>query len=242
VRIVIPSVRYADFLAVTLPAWRAFLPDAALTVVTAPGDRATIAIARAAGATVLVTDIWTRPVPVPHNPTDEPVVFNKAGALDEGFGFTGSRSPPALGEWCLALDSDLVPFGPWPTHLSKDLDTLYGCPRYVCKTPASLRSHQRGTRPRARLRLIEARPWFHHPYRATITGSPVNAARRCLGYFQLFRYRPGRQFGHSRTAARYDLDFHHHFARRVGLTDLYLLHLGSVGRDNWEGRTTATWT
>ena len=53
-RVVIPSVDYADMLEATLPAWRRLLPAATIVVVTAKHDRATIALTRSSGAALLV--------------------------------------------------------------------------------------------------------------------------------------------------------------------------------------------
>src|SRR5690606_37733393 len=78
VRVVIPSVNYADFLADTLPAWQAFLPrDAKIAVVTTPEDRETQAVAASCDVPCCVTDVWTR----------DGAIFNKGSALDLAFGF-----------------------------------------------------------------------------------------------------------------------------------------------------------
>jgi hypothetical protein len=58
VRIVIPSVNYADMLAVSLPAWRSEFPGAEVVVVTAPADQATQETAERFGARLCVTDAW----------------------------------------------------------------------------------------------------------------------------------------------------------------------------------------
>jgi hypothetical protein len=124
VRIVIPSVDYADMLAATLPAWRQTFPTAAFVVVTAKRDRATIATAHAAGAAVLETEAWTAGG---HR-------FNKARALDEAFDFA---SRPA-GEICIAIDADVYPFGALhPLAITSDT-TLYCCDRFYCESPAIL--------------------------------------------------------------------------------------------------------
>jgi hypothetical protein len=69
----------------------------------------------------------------------------------------------------------------------------------------------------------------------------LETGARCLGYFQLFRWRPGVGFGHYKTAGKYDLDFRTHFRRRVGLSDMYVLHLGEQNRRNWRGRIVPRW-
>jgi len=123
VRVVIPSVDYADMLAATLPAWRRLLPAADLIVVTAKHDRATFKIARSSGAALLVTDAWYR----------EGAAFNKARALDEAFEF---RERPA-GEVCIAIDADVYPFGAFNPDAIAD-GVIYSVDRFYIDTPATL--------------------------------------------------------------------------------------------------------
>ncbi len=122
-RIVVPAVDYADFLAVTLPAWRRLFPAADLIVVTAPRDRRTAAIARDLGVGLVVTDAWHR----------DGAAFNKAAALDEAFGFAGLEA----GALCLALDADVYPAGALNLE-ALDAGVLYGCDRFYCPTAATL--------------------------------------------------------------------------------------------------------
>ena len=96
-RAVIVSVRYADFLSVTLPSWKAFLPKGTLTVVTAPNDAETIGVARRLKVPVYTTDAWTSMDPSCHTGATK-VHFNKALALDHSLGLHGNRPAPALGE------------------------------------------------------------------------------------------------------------------------------------------------
>jgi len=131
-RVVVPSVGYADMLAATLPAWRALLPRADLRVVTAPGDLPTLRVARLAGAAPIVVEAWTQ----------DGASFNKAAALDQAFGFGVRGIPPAIGEPCLALDADVYPAGAVPDWLQSD--ALYGCARHLCTSPASLAAFQLG--------------------------------------------------------------------------------------------------
>lgn len=233
-RVVIPSLRYADYLAVTLPAWLALVPRKRLVVVTAPEDTETAAVAAAHEVTLVVTDAWTR----------DGAVLNKARALDEAFGFVDSPiRPPSPDETCLALDADVVPFGVLPPFDAIAADTLYGCARYACPTPQALRDHRAGRTVPAQLPLIAPRLRGEpRPQLVPHTDEGVRACgRQCLGYFQLFRWRPGIRFGESRTAAKYDLDFRQHFGARVGLTSIYVLHLGDQSRENWRGRVMPRW-
>jgi hypothetical protein len=122
-RIVIPSVDYADMLTATLPAWRRQFPDAQLVVVTSHRDRRTAAIARELGAGILVTDAWYR----------DGHAFNKARALDEAFNFAALEA----GELCIAIDADVYPFGALELEALR-AGVLYGCDRFYCETPAAL--------------------------------------------------------------------------------------------------------
>lgn len=233
-RVVIPSVDYADHLAVTLPAWQQLLPGAAITVVTAPADAPTQALALELGARVVITSAWYE-----HGHT-----FDKGAALDEAFGFSGTTiPPPERGERCLAVDADVYPFGQLPEERLRP-NTIYGCARYLCASPAELEAHRRGETTRAQLPLLMPR------YRgsdgpAGVVGAPQELADRtakaCLGYFQLFRYYPGQTFGSFKTAGKYDIVFRDLFARRAALRDFYVLHLGSPSRANWRGRVQPRW-
>ncbi len=122
-RVVIPSVNYGDMLAVTLPAWRRLLPSADLIVVTAKHDRATLTVARANRASLLITDAWYR----------EGADFNKARALDEAFEFP--ERP--LGEVCVAIDADVYPFGALELDAIAD-GVIYSVDRFYIDTPATL--------------------------------------------------------------------------------------------------------
>jgi hypothetical protein len=123
VRIVIPSVDYADMLGATLPAWRGTFPAATLVVVTARHDRATLDTARAAGAAVLVTDAWYR----------RGRAFDKAAALDEAFDFPARE----LGEICIAIDADVYPFGVFDVEAIA-AGVLYSVDRFYVDSPATL--------------------------------------------------------------------------------------------------------
>ena len=232
-RIVIPSLRYGDYLAVVLPAWRRFQPTADLTVVTSASDPESQAVARAHGADLCLTDAWTR----------DGAVLNKAAALDVAFGFVpGHRDAPAFNELCLAIDCDVVPFGVFPPDATIRPDTVYGCPRYHCASPADLEAHRAGRTTRAALRLIA--PKTRGRSYVAIENTRPNAiacAERCLGYFQLFRHRRGLRFGSYSTCASYDLAFRKSFARGAALWDCYVLHLGDSDRENWKGRMLAPW-
>jgi len=123
VRIVIPSVDYADMIGVTLPAWRQQFPAATIVVVTAKHDRATFAVARELGAALLVTDAWYR----------RGAKFDKAAALDEAFDFPARE----LGEICIAIDADVYPFGAFNLEALR-AGVLYSVDRFYLESPAAL--------------------------------------------------------------------------------------------------------
>lgn len=241
-KVLIPCVQYADHLAVTLPAWLAILPDEAdVIVATAADDTDTIETVMRIGhdamtrrrlaPEVFVTDAWTR----------GGATFNKALAMDEALGI-GGACKLQCGEIGLALDVDVFPFGTFPELDAIERDTIYGCARYRCPSPAYLHTHQAGLSDRRDLDLIP--PKVRGQNYVTIENTRENArqsASKCLGYFQLFRWRPGIQFGSHDTAGKYDLDFRDQFPKRVGLQEIYVLHLGEQDRRNWKGRILPKW-
>lgn len=234
-RAVIPCVDHADFLAETLPAWRRWLPaDAWITVVTAHTDHETQAIAVKYEVDCLVTDVWWQ----------DAAIFNKAAALDAAFGFGMAHRlrGPAENEVCLSLDADVYPCGRARALERLERDVLYGCARYTCDTPADLDAHRLGRTQRSDLALISSRalPDGYAPI-ANTPQTVAQMAAKCLGYFQLFRYCPGLQFGSWPTASKYDVAFRGRFRQKVGLLEPYVLHLGEQKTGNWEGRCVAPW-
>lgn len=230
-RAVIPAVDYADILAVTLPAWAALLPQGCLTVVTTPKDAATRAVADACGVKVHLTDAWYRADRSCHFRLDqEAIVFNKALALDEAFGFLSD--PPAPSEVCVSIDADGYPIGRFPYEEAIPASAVVGAWRYNCATQADLVAHLSGDLPRT-----------HFPKMKNSEGGPV-------GYLQAFRYQPGMRFGSYPNAGKYDIHFmRKHVTQRlmVDESQLYILHLGPVGdsptlpRKNWYGRSVPQW-
>lgn len=231
-RVVIPSVDYADFAAVTLPAWQAFLPGADLVLATRPADRDSIAVAAAAGVRCCVTDAWGH----------DGAVFNKARALDEAFGFApGFRDRPKTGAVCLSIDADVYPGGQMPRAETLVSGVLYGCARYACASPEALEDHLGGRTARSELSLIPPRVKGESSPTQLAGMDPAQAGRRALGFFQLFLATPTIAFGSYPSAGKYDIEFRRHFASRVGLTDVYCLHLGGLDRRNWRGRVMPPW-
>lgn len=221
-RWVIASVRYADFLAVTLPAWKAFVP-AGLVVATAPEDFDTQDVAAQCGVPCVVTDAWTRTDPSEHNggaPT-----FNLGYALNVALGLRENLVPPPAPREVLGhASADCYPFGTWPDENSIADDRIYGFWRHECLTPEALAQHLDKTSPRSNYRRLK------------------NSGGRPIGYCQFFRHVPGRAFGSYPTAGKFDT----HFVERVGpyemRDEMYFLHLGEHDNHaNWAGRVMPPW-
>jgi hypothetical protein len=232
--VVIPSAGYADFLAVSGPAWRAFLPEADIRVVTTLEDVQTVELAERLGVRCLITDAWRK----------DGAPLNKGAALDDALGITcrwPAVAPLHEGQLCLAVDADTVPFGVFPTIPPGAANVLYGCPRYACTSMAELDAYRRGEVAIGKdLPLIVPRVKGHDPDTSPQV-SPAEAARRALGYFQLFRWRPGVSFGSYPSAGKYDIAFRQHFTRREAVTSMHVLHLGPMTRKNWRGRVIPRW-
>lgn len=219
-RVVIPSVNYADFLAVTLPAWKRLLPSVDFLVVTSAADEATRNVAARNETAVVLSEDWLA----------GGATFNKAAALDRAFAFDGSPPRPiADGEWCLSLDADVYPFGKFSSLPGGYERVLYSVLRYGCPTREDFLGHLDGRLPLSH--FDEIRMW--KPGRV-----PDPAGLQ--GYFQLWRFRPGDRFGSYPTAAKYDVHFGRQFPVRRYLDGLYVLHLGEHRR-NWNGRVTPPW-
>lgn len=115
------------------------------------------------------------------------------------------------GEIVVKIDADVIPHGTLPTEIEHN--TIYGCARY----------DESG-------KLLK----FHS--RKNPNPTPEQCARRCIGFFQMFKYRRGRIFGSYPDASRYDIDFRRKFSRRVALPDFYVTHIGPMSKRNWKGR------
>lgn len=213
-RVIVTSVNYADFLAITLPAWRELLPMARIRVITSPEDRETQDVALASRCECLVVDVWHK----------DGAVFNKAAALD--LGLSGAQN----GDWCLALDADVYPVGVLPSVMPSTERSLFSVHRYACHTPDELQAHLAGVMPLSSFERIQM--WKRSPHLADPAG--------LQGYFQLWQFRDGDSFGSYPSAARYDVEFGRKFPRREYLDGLYVLHLGEH-RKNWSGRVTPRW-
>jgi len=222
---VIPSVNYADMLAVTLPAWKAAVPRATLRVVTSRQDIETHRVCREAGVEAYQTDAWTA----------DGARVNKALALDEAF------AGAVFGELCLAIDADCYPFGTFPAEDIFAPDVLYGCVRYLCRSMLELNAHRDGRVPREALPLMG-----HHLERTgygLVANTPAEVARLAAegpGYFKVWRY-GAQRFGSYHTAGAYDTFFAEKFAEKRPIMDFYVLHLGPSRGKNWGGRLVPRW-
>ena len=222
---VLPSVQYADFLAVTLPAWQRALPTATIRVVTSREDTETHRVCHESGIEALQTDAWKA----------DRATLNSAKALDEAF----AQATP--GELCLSIDADCYPCGTFPSEETFAPDVLYGCARYRCLSMADLHAHLDGRTPREALPLMG-----HHLERggyglvANTTDAVARLAAEGPGYFKAFRYGAVR-FGSFRTAGAYDTTFAAKFTKKRPLVDFYVLHLGPSRGRNWSRRIVPRW-
>jgi hypothetical protein len=222
---VIPSVNYADMLAVTLPAWKAAVPRATLRVVTSRQDIETHRVCRAAGVEALQTDAWKA----------DGARLNAARALDEAF------TVAAPGEICLSIDADCYPFGVFPTEDAIAPGVLYGCARYLCRSTTELRAHLNGLTRRETLPLMGHHlEWFGYGLVANTPEAVARLAAEGPGYFKVWRYGAER-FGSYATAGAYDTHFAAKFANKRPLVDCYVLHLGPSRGKNWAGRLVPQW-
>ena len=223
-RAIICSVKCGDFLASTLPAWKALL-GAQLGVATSPEDTETQAVCAKHDVPAWVTDAWARIDPTCHHGSSPPA-FNMPLGLDEAFGFIpGLRDRPRDGELCLSLNADVYPFGRLPSEKDIPAGIMAGWWRHECPTPQDLAAHVTGKR------AISEYP------RMKTSGS------RPVGYAQLFRYSPGFRFGSYHSAAKYDVHVFAKFQRTEMRNELYLFHLGGKegGKANWVGRCVPRW-
>lgn len=223
--IVIPSVHYADLLAVTLPAWRRALPTATIRVVTSREDTETHQVCREAGVEPHQTDAWQA----------DGAILNTAKALDEALAQT------ALGELCLSVDADCYPCGTFPSEDTFAPDVLYGCVRYLCMSMADLHAHLDGRTPR------EALPLMGHRLERTGYGILANTPEEVTrlagegpGYCKAWRY-SNLRFGSFRTAGAYDTAFAAKFTKKRPIVDFYVLHLGPSRGKNWARRVVPRW-
>lgn len=221
-RFAITSVHYSDFLAVTLPGWKAVIPEG-LVVATSPDDRDTQVVAAAHGVPVVQTTAWYERAPDGHEGGDP--TMNIGYGLNVALGLAGDVVAPAAdGELVGHASADCYPFGSWPDDATLAADCLYGFWRHACPTQRDLDAHLDGRTTRA-----------HYPKLKNSGGRPV-------GYFQVFRAGRGRKFPSYPTAGKFDTAVIARFPRWEMRDEVYLLHLGPHdNHQNWAGRCVPRW-
>ena len=223
-RVVIPSVNYADYLAATLPAWCQILNAEHIRIVTTDSDYDSKRVADENGCQIIVTDRWKQ----------DGAILNKAAAMDEAFGFTGSLKPPDHDELCFSIDADTHPFGNLPQDSFFESDFIYGCHRYMCESPNKLHKVINGELKRHQMsRMIS---WGK---RARQSHHRHNPQVLC-GYVQAFRYKAGMSFGSYPAANEYDVQFALKFPYSKLIPSLWVMHLGE-NHVNWTGRVSEKW-
>ena len=222
----IACVGYDDLLQLTLGA--AVRAVDRVTVVTAPWDERTPAVAGQLGANLLVTDAWR-----------VRGTFNKARALNE---WMASIAGAGEDTWLMALDADvLLPEDHALPRTGLDPESLYGAQRRMCAGQMEWKEYQESKRdlnsfPLERLPMFGGRLW-----------GTVQARNEAglLGYLQLWNPAHAKgwpRFREAPTASNYDVMFGLSFpenARRF-LPGYEVLHLGPT-RVNWAGRRSERW-
>jgi hypothetical protein len=221
-RIVLTSVGYADFLAVTIAAWKRVVPAGCLTLATSPDDVDSQRLAAAHRLSFIATDAWSNTDSSCH--VGARPGFNMALGLDVSLGLIRAcLPPPEEGEICGHVNADCYPTGDWPAEDTFAPETVYGFWRYECQTPTDLDAYLKGLKDKAAYSRIK-----------TAKGAPT-------GYCQIFRWRPGLRFGSYPSAGAFDTDFTKRFSQKVMRDEVFLLHLGGRDRANWAGRTLPVW-
>jgi hypothetical protein len=222
---VISCVNYDDFLSLTLSRTLGVLDD--VTILTAPDDDATIALAQRHGVRVLATDAWRSGS------------FNKAKSLNEWLAQLDDAEPEE--SWCLTLDADiLLPAGVTIDVRGLDPATLFGARRRMCDSEAGWHALIAGARAPDSFPLDVASVWQGRVWMLP-TANPAGLQ----GCFHLWNRALGagdRRFTEAPSAGDYDVAFALSFPeeRRAFLAEYDILHLGEC-RTNWQGRRSSRW-
>jgi len=227
VEVIVTCVCYADFLAITLQQTKRWF--AAITVLTAPEDYETIALAQREGVSLHVTSVWGK----------NGAKFNKAGAINSCL---DERDLDGTDSWVVLLDADILLREDFRGDvMTVDPHGLYSIPRRMCETEEEWRALRAGRRRLEDLPLsippvVNGRVWKHRP-----TGNP---AALC-GYLQLWHATKAagmKRMPASHNAAGYDVEFGLSFpeASRSFLKGREVLHLGP-SKANWDGRVSPRW-
>ena len=227
IEVIIPCLRYGDFLSITLPETKRWFT--AITVLTAPEDDETIAIAQRAGVSLHLTSSWFK----------DGARLNKAAAINsclDELHLEGTDS------WVLLLDADIIV----QNDLHEDVMTLdpkglYSVKRRMCEGMEDWLDMCRG---RCRVEdfplyvpgVENGKVWKHRP--------TDNPAALC-GYFQLWHITKStglKRMPASPNAADYDVEFAFSFPEtaRKFIDGQEVLHLGPR-KTNWDGRISPRW-
>ena len=227
IEVIITCVGYGDFLAITLPEAKRWFT--AITVLTAPEDLDTIALAEREEVSLHITSVWR----------ENGATFNKAAAINS---FLDERNLNGTDSWVLLLDADIL----LPDDLHRDVATLdpqglYSIKRRMCETEQEWRELITGRRRIDELPLyvpavVNGKVWKHRP--------TDNPAALC-GYLQLWHATRAvglKRLPASSNATSYDVLFAFSFpdALRSFIEGREVLHLGPR-KTNWDGRVSPRW-
>lgn len=227
IEVIITCVGYGDFLAITLPETKRHFTT--ITVLTAPEDLETIAIAEREGVSLHITSIWR----------ENGATFNKAAAINA---FLDKRNLDGTDSWILFLDADIL----FQEDLQWDMaalnpEGLYSVRRRMCETEKDWLEWKAGQCkfddfPLYVPAVVNGKVWKHRP-----TDNPAGLC----GYFQLWHITKAaglKRMPASPNAANYDVLFAFSFpetARRF-IEGNEVLHFGPRNT-NWNGRISPRW-
>lgn len=227
VKIAIVSVKYGDYLALTLPRTREVFSD--VTILSSERDYESQALARSNECDLFLTEIWNV----------DGCSFNKAGGINEWLNSLYSKSVEC---WILLLDADIL-FAAGFSFDVRQLDKamLYSVRRRLCPVRQEFLEFVNGRRSLTDFAIdvppvVDGKVWGSVP--------SANPAALC-GYFQMWWHSADgvkRSLPRSRNAAGYDVCFGITFedANRAYLPDNEVLHLGPC-KTNWNGRASSRW-
>jgi hypothetical protein len=227
IEVIITCVGYCDFLAITLPETKHWFT--AITVITAPEDLETIALAKFEGVSLYITSVWR----------ENGAKFNKAAAINS---FLDQRALDGTDSWVLFLDADiLIQTDLHPDIVALNPQGLYSIKRRMCETKEEWLELSTGQRcvdemPLYVPAVVNGKVWKHRP-----TDNPAALS----GYLQLWHVTKSvglKRLPASPNAANYDVLFAFSFpdALRSYIQGREVLHLGPRNT-NWDGRVSPRW-
>lgn len=227
IEVIIPCVKYSDFLAISLPESRRRFSR--VTVLTDPRDEETIALAQREGVSLQLTTAWN----------EDGATFNKAAAINFAL---DALAVDGTDTWILLLDADIV----LNSDLVKDVEALdpkclYSVQRRMCETMSEWQELVAGRitlhdLPIYLPAVVNGKVWKHRP-----TSNPAGLC----GYLQLWHITESagvKRMPTSPNAASYDVEFAFSFPEegRKFLRGHEVLHLGPRNT-NWDGRVSPRW-